>query len=165
MSTSHGNTVDTVVRTVFEFLNNSTKTWGKSDAKTLYEEITKNEPFKNGIPNYDKSLSIDFLKQLIEFHNIAQSKRWTIVPDGIKAFGTLNVFNETGKVGALPTAGTLDLLLYDEDGKFFIVDIKTMHKTSSMNAFKEEREEGWTIQINDYQYLLQQQYPEMEFTG
>jgi hypothetical protein len=62
MSTSHGNTVDTVVRTVFEFLNNSTKTWGKSDAKALYKEIIKNDPFKSGIPNYDESLSRDFLK-------------------------------------------------------------------------------------------------------
>lgn len=165
MSTSHGNTVDTVVRTVFNFLNNSSKVWGRADAKALYEEITKQDPFKNGIPNYDKSLSIDFLKQLIDFYNIAQSKGWTIVPEGIKAFGTLNVFNETGKVGTLPTAGTLDLLLYDEDGKFFIVDIKTMHKTSSMNTYREEREEGWTVQINDYQYLLQQQYSDMEFTG
>lgn len=166
-STSQGNTADAIVRTVIEILNKSTKLYGKNNAELLYEELIKNGPFKGKIPNYTKRNLKPFLEDLIEFYNIAYDNGWTIVPNDIKAFGTLKVYEDERQVGVLPTAGTLDLLLYDENGDFFIVDIKTRHKTSQMQAWETTTAEGWVIQINDYQYLLEQQYGDigMTFTG
>lgn len=166
-STSLGNTIDTVVRKVIGILNKSTKLYGENDAALLYEELIKCPEFHGKIPNYSKALIVPFLKELIRLYNISHDLGWTLVPEGIKTFGMLDVFSNGEKVGKLPTAGTLDILAYDENGDFFIIDVKTRHKTSQMDAWEKKTAEGWTIQINDYQYILEQQYGGigMTFTG
>jgi len=57
MSTSHGNTVDNVVRTVIDILNKSDKIYGANNAEDLselYQLLVNTSPFTGKIPNYSE---------------------------------------------------------------------------------------------------------------
>ena len=104
-----------------------------------------------------------FLDQVLILHQTLTDKGWTIVPKDIKAFGTASVYREGLEIGKLPVAGTLDLLAYDREGKFHIIDIKTAHLTDNGENVLETNREAWETQVSTYQELLSQQNPDMEF--
>ena len=74
-----------------------------------------------------------------------------MVPRDVIAAGTLNVLDNEGKTYNVETAGTLDLLAYDNQGNFYIFDMKTVHNPNSIESKKFK----WSQQTSLYQKFLQ----------
>lgn len=165
LSHAYGNTVDPVIRAALEILNQAVSENKHLSNKELLKEILKDEAFKGKehIPNWSDYQMGKFLDQIISFHTAVRAKGWTIVPKDIRAFGTADVFNGQIKIGKLPIAGTLDLLAYDKNGKFHIIDIKTVHLTDNGESVLVSHKAEWEAQVSSYQGTLQQQNADMEF--
>jgi hypothetical protein len=93
---------------------------------------------------------------VISLHQIFTANGWTVVPKDIRTFGTADVTNKGAKVGTLPIAGTLDLLVYDSEGIFHIIDIKSMHLTDNGENVLANNRAEWEAQVSTYQATLQQ---------
>ena len=166
ISHAYGNTVDAVVRAALEVLNIVASEGKTIDKKQLLERILKDKAFAghDHIPNWSDYQIGKFLNQLIAFHQaITVQKGWTIVPKDVRAFGMADVLNGGTKVGRLPVAGTLDLLAYDREGNFHIIDIKTKHLTDDGESALEQSRAEWEAQVSTYQEMLHQQNPDMNF--
>jgi hypothetical protein len=100
---------------------------------------------------------------VISLHQIFTANGWTVVPKDIRTFGTADVINNGAKVGTLPIAGTLDLLVYDSEGIFHIIDIKSMHLTDNGENVLANNRAEWEAQVSTYQATLQQQNSDMVF--
>lgn len=145
-STSLGNQADLFVRDFFS---------GILDSKFTKDELSEQDKteLKNKYPNFTiqqlKKLYND-LKKLKE----TQFKNLHIASEGIKAIGNIATYDESGNIiGAVDVAGTLDLLAYDNEGNFYIFDMKTHH-----GEIKEETKEKWAKQLFLYRELLQKKY-------
>jgi len=57
------------------------------------------------------------------------------------------------KIKGLPVAGSIDLLMHDEQGNFYIYDIKT-HRGKITN----EKKHHWSLQISLYKRFLEEKY-------
>lgn len=166
ISSAYGNVIDEFVRTFFEIVTENPSVQ-EDDIYTLITKGHLNDKgemiFKESIPNYQKAQLKTLIHQLYTFSRVLKTKKWTIVPRDIRAFGTAQVKEGKEIVGSIPVAGTLDLLAYDEQGKFHIIDIKTKHGLNVNNNKITEADPKWKAQVSTYQALLMQQHPEMEF--
>jgi len=61
-----------------------------------------------------------------------------------------NVSKNGTVVGKLPISGTLDLLAYDGEGKFHIIDIKSIHKNEAGQGVLENNRDEWEAQVSSY---------------
>ena len=77
----------------------------------------------------------------------------TVIPRDVTVTGTLNVTDSEGKVHTIDVAGTLDLLAYDQEGNFYIYDMKTVR--SSIDQHKEEK---YARQLSLYKKFLENTY-------
>ena len=120
------------------------------------EELEQNYPNATG-----KDLAA-FRQQLDEFRKglrngtIIPGKKITIVSRDIKANGYVNVKMPDGSTKKLSVNGTLDLLGYDQDGKFYVFDMKTVHS----NGYLTDVEKGkkWNRQLQLYKQFLEARY-------
>ena len=131
-STSIGNTADTITR---DFLAGH---------------------LKDSYPNVTKAAQDAFVEQLKQFKNDLDSKGIHIVSEGIMAHGTITMTDAEGKTHQVHVAGTLDLFGYDDNGNFYIFDMKTTRDHSQSKLLKEK--EKWSRQISMYADLLKQSY-------
>ena len=131
-STSIGNTADTITR---DFLAGH---------------------LKDSYPNVTKAAQDAFVEQLKQFKNDLDSKGIHIVSEGIMAHGTITMTDAEGKTHQVHVAGTLDLFGYDDNGNFYIFDMKTTRDHSQGKLLKEK--EKWSRQISMYADLLKQSY-------
>lgn len=135
-STALGNTADTIVR---DFLA------GK---------------LKESYPNITKDVLSHFVRQLTNFKHDLTSKGIKIVSEGVMAHGKITITDNKGKQHDVNVAGTLDLFGYDDNGNFYILDMKT---TRDHSAQKLQREKAkWSRQISMYADLLKQSYPDFD---
>ena len=131
-STSIGNTADSITRDFF--------------AGNL----------KESYPNITKEAANAFIEQLKLFKNDLESKGIHIVPEGVMAHGKITMTDSEGKTHDVNVAGTLDLFGYDDNGNFYIFDMKT---TRNHGAGKLQQEKAkWSRQISMYADLLKQSY-------
>ena len=131
-STSIGNTADSITRDFF--------------AGNL----------KESYPNITKEAANAFIEQLKLFKNDLESKGTHIVPEGVMAHGKITMTDSEGKTHDVNVAGTLDLFGYDDNGNFYIFDMKT---TRNHGAGKLQQEKAkWSRQISMYADLLKQSY-------
>lgn len=130
-SSALGNTADTIVRDFFA---------GK---------------LKDSYPNISKEVLSRFVDQLSYFKQDI-GKNITLVSEGIMAHGHITITDSNGQAHQANVAGTLDLFGYDNDGNFYIFDMKTKHAAtqSKLNAEKPK----WSRQVSMYADLLEQTY-------
>lgn len=105
--------------------------------------------------NMNKSQRLQLIRNAMAFYNKCVYDHWYIVPMDISVYG--NVLSTSNR--QFPVAGTLDLLVYDENGQFRIVDMKTFHVqqttvTGDYKGYLEQRRTQWTVQLNLYKQLL-----------
>ena len=103
-------------------------------------------------PNATNGSINDFLNQLEEFKNDLDSKGMTVVSRDIVARGKLKVRNGK-KLQTLNVAGTLDLLVYDKEGNFYIYDMKTHRGNIS-----DHKKQKWAAQTSLYKKFLEEEY-------
>lgn len=136
-STSIGNGVDRFIR---DYFNNNL-----GDLSTLNERY----------PNCTNEALIALKKQLDYIKNRFDQGGITIVSSGIMAYGEVMI-DATHKV---KVAGTLDLLAYDKDGNFFIIDVKTNHTIPDPNSsFGAKKIAKWSRQVSLYKSLLENKF-------
>lgn len=120
------------------------------------------EQLEKKYPNVKGEDWIAFREQLKELKDnllngkIIKGKKITIVSRDIKAVGQVDVTMPDGSVKKLDVAGTLDLFGYDEDGKFYVFDMKTVHSDSYKKD--KEKKEKWKRQLQLYKQLLEEKY-------
>lgn len=145
-STNIGTGVDEFVRDFF---------LGKLDNMSN-EALEQNYP---NVTGYDWN---EFRQQLKEFKEglangkIIKDKKITIVSRDIKASGKVDIKMPDGSIKQLPVTGTLDLLGYDEDGNFYIFDMKTVH--SKNYKTDDEKSKKWNRQLQLYKQFLESKY-------
>lgn len=145
-STNIGTGVDEFVRDFF---------LGKLDNLTE-EQLEENYPNASG-----EQLS-QFREQLIKFKKdlltgeIYEGKHITIVSRDIKATGEVDVKMLDGSIKKLPVTGTLDLLGYDQDGKFYIFDMKTIHDPKYKQDI--DKNNKWNRQLYLYKQFLETKF-------
>lgn len=95
-----------------------------------------------------------FMKDLQKLKDYFDSKKLHIVPKDITLTGTVEVTDEKGNKKFLPVAGTVDLLAYDNEGNFYIYDMKTKRSANIYDSDKIK----WKNQLSLYKQLLEQKY-------
>lgn len=120
------------------------------------------EELEQRYPNVTGSDWVSFREQLSEFRNklsngeIIKDKNITIVSRDVKAVGQVDVVMPDGSTKKLNVSGTLDLLGYDQDGKFYVFDMKTVHSDSYISDF--EKQGKWNRQLQLYKQFLEDKY-------
>lgn len=120
------------------------------------DELEQNYPNATG-----EDLS-KFREQLKEFKDnllkgkIVPGKKITIVSRDIKANGQVDVKMPDGTIKQLNVNGTLDLLGYDQDGKFYVFDMKTVHSDGYISD--QEKNKKWNRQLQLYKQFLEKKY-------
>ena len=145
-STNIGTGIDEFVRDFFlEKLDNLTE-----------EQLEENYPNASGEQlNQFREQLIKFKKDLLT-GKIYEGKRITIVSRDIKATGEVDVKMPDGSIKKLPVTGTLDLLGYDQDGKFYIFDMKTIHDPDYKQDI--DKNNKWNRQLYLYKQFLETKF-------
>lgn len=130
-----------------------------------------NDELEQNYPNATGEQWAKFRYQLNDFKNrllsgsIIKDKQITIVSRDIKATGTVDVQTPDG-VKQLPVNGTIDLLGYDQNGEFYIFDMKTIHEKGTnsdallnrvAHAFT-NNDKKWALQLSLYKKFLEDKY-------
>lgn len=147
---NRGTIIDDMVREAVVEFNKTGKKLSANDFWNIY----KAHPQKENTDKFNK----DFVEQLAEIINndVLTIEGLTLLSDIPTLQGRLRN-PETGEIGTY--AGTVDLIGYDKNGNFYLIDLKT----SSMDRFKEYK--GFdkydyqgqdAIQLASYMELLKQ---------
>lgn len=138
-STNIGTSVDEFVRDFF--------------AGEFHEDGKLISDFFYDYPNATNAQWKHFVQELQSLKNSFDAMGLTIIPRDVTVTGTLNVTDSEGKVHTIDVAGTLDLLAYDQEGNFYIYDMKTVR--SSIDQHKEEK---YARQLSLYKKFLENTY-------
>ena len=162
ISTAFGNIIDNTFRAALDILNSHV---GLIDSELLYNKVLQDPVFvgKTQIPCHSKYQIKKILQDIIIFKQLCDARGWCIVPKDIRAFGQAPVTQGGVTIGIIPVAGTLDILVYDNEGIFHIIDMKTKNMDANIDTKIQDSSEGWIAQVSTYQALLQQMYPDMQF--
>ena len=131
-STSIGNTADSITRDFFA------------------------GQLKDSYPNITKTALAMFVQDLTLFKNNLEIVGIHIVPEGVMAHGKITMTDTEGNIHDVNVAGTLDLFGYDDNGNFYIFDMKTT-RNHSVGKLQQEKAK-WSRQISMYADLLKQSY-------
>lgn len=121
-STTFGNNVDNLIRKAVSVFNDTTK-----EGKDIGSAVEKMHTlFESIAPNMSKKDATDVVNQVFTTLNILQIQGYKVVSDKIVARGSMRVADKKGTQHNLNVAGTIDLLMYNENtGEYNIIDIKT----------------------------------------
>lgn len=145
-STNIGTGMDILVRDFFSdkiVYDKGSSSW-KVNGKNLDEVY----------PNANREDLNKFADQLQNFKNILKRRKITIVPNDIKAIGTVDTIDGAGNIHKVNVTGTLDLLGYDSKGNWYIFDMKT-HRADFIS---EEHLEDYRRQLTLYKKFLEEKY-------
>ena len=107
-------------------------------------------------PNVSKDVLNTFVQQLTLFKNDLDSRGIHIVSEGVMTYGTITMTDNDENTHEVKVAGTLDLFGYDDNGNFYIFDMKTTRKHTDQKLQDEKAK--WSRQISMYADLLKQTY-------
>ena len=138
-STNIGTSVDEFVRDFF--------------AGEFHEDGKLISDFFYDYPNATSAQWKHFVQELQSLKNSFDAAGLTVIPRDVTVTGTLNVTDSEGRVHTIDVAGTLDLLAYDQEGNFYIYDMKTVR--SSIDQHKEEK---YARQLSLYKKFLENTY-------
>lgn len=109
---------------------------------------------KDSYPNATSQQWEAFKQQLENLKLQMKANGFHVVPRDVIAAGTLEVLDSENKVYNIDTAGTLDLLAYNDKGEFFVFDMKTVRNPDTI----EEKKHKWSQQTSLYQKFLENTY-------
>ena len=124
-----------------------------SQARALVDilnNINSTYNYPNATPQQWKA----FKQQLENLKLQMKANGFHVVPRDVIAAGTLEVLDSENKVYNIDTAGTLDLLVYNDKGEFFVFDMKTVRNPDTI----EEKKHKWSQQTSLYQKFLENTY-------
>ena len=94
-------------------------------------------------------------KEVEKLKEVIRRRGLTIAGTEVKISGTVEVFDPSfTEKRTLEVAGTIDLLLYDKDGRFIIFDFKTKRG----NIISEADKTKWGLQTSLYNQVLNEKY-------
>lgn len=144
-----------------EYKKNKYGLWGTPSTAIgdTYDAITRDflsDNLKDEYPNISKEMLDEFVNQLTLFKDDLDQKGIHIVSKGVMAWGSITATDNDGNNHDVLVAGTLDLFGYDDDGNFYIFDMKTTRDHT--NEKLEYEKFKWARQISMYADLLKQKY-------
>lgn len=138
-SSALGNTVDRFTREYFE---------GK-------------DVLKSDIPNLNKkdkrSLKGDLDKLSQYFDEKFGKGNYKVVTKEFPIAGKYTVINKNDEAEVKTIAGTMDMIIYDNEGNFYILDMKT-----SRSSFDDNKINNYSKQLEIYKAILEANYPELK---
>lgn len=143
VSTTIGNSVDEFIRGVFS---------GEYIADEEGYITDKNNSLIN-LPGIAPNTLKHFYKSIQNIKNSLELKGWSVIPRDVTVTGSIKVANSDGNIEEKLIAGTLDLLAYDENGNFHIIDIKSYRTDISGDKL-----EKYKKQVSLYAELLEKKY-------
>lgn len=111
---------------------------------------------KESYPNITKTALAMFVQDLTIFKNNLDGLGIHIVPEGVMAHGKITMTDSEGNQHEVNVAGTLDLFGYDDNGNYYIFDMKTTRNHGQGKLLQEK--DKWSRQISMYADLLKQSY-------
>lgn len=123
------------------------------DDKGVWHHDSLGDDLENIYPNVKLDDMNAFFEQLSSLRDEFEKKGLHVIPNGVVARGKLKI-NKDGKIANLDVAGTLDLLAYDNNGDFYIYDIKTHRRKNIQNSTKHK----WSMQVSLYKRFLEEEY-------
>lgn len=177
ISTAWGNLNDEIGRQFFEFfdfiggdetIQKEYEAIGSIEDKVDYiaEKIKNGKTFKGTMPNFkaqDQYKAI--VRQFVLLKQALDKEGWNVTSRNIKAHGYMNVYQNNAVIGKVETAGTLDLIAYNDKGDFIVIDMKTVHLKNDVQGSINNRVPGWTAQTSSYRGLLSQENQDMNIIG
>lgn len=124
-----------------------------SQARALADILSSTNSTYN-YPNATSQQWEAFKQQLENLKLQMKANGFYVVPRDVIAAGTLEVLDSENKVYNIDTAGTLDLLVYNDKGEFFVFDMKTVRDPDTI----EEKKHKWSQQTSLYQKFLENTY-------
>ena len=145
-STTVGTGVDTFLRDFFDD--------NLGDINTLAERY----------PNATQEDWMKLYNDLQPIKKIMKEKHLKAIPKDVTLKGQVIVKDRNSKKYKLNVAGTLDLLLYDKDGNFYIYDFKTHHVSNKPGAKPQPLDSNigkmvqYSKQVSLYKQFLENEY-------
>lgn len=120
----------------------------------LFDKAGNPENYAERYPNATNDELKHIASEVEKLKKRIGDRKLTIAGTEVKVSGEVEVFDESSKVKkTLRIAGSIDLLLYDEDGKFIIFDFKTKRGTISQKDLVK-----WALQTSLYNQILQEKH-------
>ena len=116
--------------------------------------VVDGKPVAQVYPNATQAQLNHFLDSLQELQEKLSDKGITLVSRDITVEGTIKTSDGTGRIHRVSVAGTLDLLGYDEQGNWYIYDMKT-HRSSEIS---EEQMRKYRRQLTEYKHFLERKF-------
>lgn len=150
-STNIGTGFDEMVRDLF-------------GGRIIYNTSTGNyeingTPVNKIYPNVTSEFANKYLSQWSKLKDSFEKDGIHILPRDVVAEGTITITDSEGKKHQLDVAGTVDLLGYNNDGEWFLYDMKTI-RTDSKPAEQKiaENTDKWRRQLTLYAKFLKDKY-------
>lgn len=138
-SSALGNTVDRFTREYFE---------GKDVLKSNIPNLSKKDK---------RSLKSDLDKLSQYFDEKFGKGNYKVVTKEFPIAGKYTVINKNGEAEVKTIAGTMDMIIYDNEGNFYILDMKT-----SRSSFDDNKINNYSKQLEIYKAILEANYPELK---
>lgn len=138
-SSALGNTVDRFTREYFE---------GKDVLKSDIPNLSKKDK---------RSLKSDLDKLSQYFDEKFGKGNYKVVTKEFPIVGKYTVINKNGEAEVKTIAGTMDMIIYDNEGNFYILDMKT-----SRSSFNDNKINNYSKQLEIYKAILEANYPELK---
>lgn len=121
--------------------------------KDSQEWEVEGESLDKVYPNATKDALNKFVSQLRKLQKDITSKGVTLISRDVTVEGTVDTTDGKGKTHKIQVAGTLDLLGYDQDGNWYIYDMKTYR-----SKIDQDTKDKYTRQVSLYKKLLEDKY-------
>ena len=144
-STNIGTGMDELVR---DFMSGRI-TWNKNSDEWEVE----GESLEKVYPNATKEALNKFVSQLRKLNEKITNQGITLISRDVTIEGTVDTTDGKGKTHKIQVAGTLDLLGYDNDGNWYIYDMKT-HRSK----MDQDTKDKYARQVSLYKKLLEDKY-------
>lgn len=150
-----GNSVDEFVRDIFlgKVYRNQEGKW----ETTVRDKDTNTESTTTAIdtvyPNANVKQLNAFADQVQKAKETLESLGYTISSEYINARGDLEVVDNNDELQLISTSGVLDLLSYDDNGDFHIIDMKT-----TLSGVTEDEKIEYSRQLSIYAKFLEDTY-------
>lgn len=141
--------------------------WGlpSSILGTTVDELTRDYfsgKLKKNYPNLTKSQRDNLISDLDKFRKQLDDKfggrgNYEVVTTEFPIASKYTVTEKNGKRTTKVMAGTMDMIVYDKEGNFYIYDMKT-----SRSGIKENAKTGYSKQLSLYKAILEANYPQLK---
>lgn len=141
--------------------------WGlpSSILGTTVDELTRDYfsgKLKENYPNLTKSQRDNLISDLDRFRKQLDDKfggrgNYEVVTTEFPIASKYTITEKNGKRTTKIMAGTMDMIVYDKEGNFYIYDMKT-----SRSGIRENTKVGYSKQLSLYKAILEANYPQLK---